>query len=155
GKSEKLLNMVAKPNEFITTILIGNNIANVVLATLVTTLAIQYGFSVGLASAILTVTIIIFSEVIPNSIAAAYLQGIAFLVQPVIRFFIIILKPVTYILNWPTGAITSALSRGQQNDESISKEELRAMVDIADSEGTFNQVESYRIKGVMDFYNLD
>src|SRR5690625_1863811 len=154
-RSEKLLNMVAKPNEFITTILIGNNIANIVLPTLVTTLAIQYGFSVGLASAILTVTIIIFSEVIPKSIAAAFPERVAFLVQPIIRFFIIIFKPVTFILNWMTGTITRALSKGQQNDESISKEELRAMVDIADSEGTFNQVESYRIKGVMDFYNLD
>src|SRR5699024_3545253 len=155
GKSEKLLNMVSKPNEFITTILIGNNIANILLPTLVTTLAIKYGFSVGLASANLTVTIIIFSEVIPKSIAAAFPERIAFLVQPIIRFFIIILKPVTYILNWLTGANTSALSKGQQNDESISKEELRAMANIADSEGTFNQVESYRIKGVQNFYNLD
>jgi len=154
-KSEKLLNMVSKPNEFITTILIGNNIANILLPTLVTTLAIQYGFSIGLASAILTVTIIIFSEVIPKSLAATFPERIAFLVQPIIRFFIIIFKPVTFILNWMTGIITRTLSRGQQGDESISKEELRAMVDIADSEGTFNQVESYRIKGVMDFYNLD
>ncbi|MFZ0476602.1 MAG: CNNM domain-containing protein, partial [Halobacillus sp.] len=68
-KAESLLQLVSKPSEFITTILIGNNIANILLPTLVTTLAIQYGFSVGLASAILTVTIIIFSEVIPKSIA--------------------------------------------------------------------------------------
>src|SRR5699024_12645567 len=32
---------------------------------------------------------------------------------------------------------------------------LRSMVDIADSEGTFNEAESNRIKGVLDFYNLD
>lgn len=154
-KSEKLLNMVSKPNVFITTILIGNNIANIVLPTLVTTLAIKYGVNVGLASAILTVTIIIFSEVIPKSVAAAFPERISFLVQPIIRFYIIILKPVTFVLNWLTGTITSALSKGQQNGESISKEELRTMVDIADSEGTFNEVESNRIKGVLDFYNLD
>src|SRR5690625_291617 len=81
-KSEKILNIVSKPNEFITTILIGNNIANILLPTLVTTLAIQYGFSIGLASAILTVTIIIFSEVIPKSLAATFPERIAFLVQP-------------------------------------------------------------------------
>ena len=65
-KAKKLLELVSKPSEFITTILIGNNIANIILPTLVTTLAIQYGFNVGLATAILTVLIIIFSEVIPN-----------------------------------------------------------------------------------------
>ena len=154
-KAENLLNLVSKPGEFITTILIGNNIANIVLPTLVTTLAIQYGFNIGLASAILTVTIIVFSEVIPKSVAAAFPERIAFLVYPIIRFFVFIFKPVTIVLNWLTGFITRALSKGQPNDVSISKEELRAMVDIADLEGTFNQGESHRIKGAFDFYNLN
>ncbi len=154
-KSEKLLHLISRPSEFITTILIGNNIANILLPTLVTTLAIQYGFSVGLASAILTVTIIIFSEVIPKSIAAAFPDRIALMISPVIRFFVFIFKPVTVVLNWITGFITRALAKGQSHEVSISKEELRTMVDIADSEGTFNKAESHRIKGVLDFYNLN
>ncbi|UOR13257.1 hemolysin family protein [Halobacillus amylolyticus] len=154
-KAEKLLDLVSKPGEFITTILIGNNIANILLPTLVTTLAIQYGFNVGLASAILTVTIIVFSEVIPKSVAAAFPDRIALLVSPIIRLFVVVFKPVTIVLNWLTGFITRFLAKDQPNDVSISKEELRAMVDIADSEGTFNQAESHRIKGVLDFYNLN
>lgn len=154
-KAEKLLDLVSKPSEFITTILIGNNIANILLPTLVTTLAIQYGFNVGLASAILTVTIIVLSEVLPKSIAAAFPDRIAFLVYPIIRFFVIVFKPVTFVLNGLTGYITKALSKDQPTDISISKEELRTMVEIADAEGTFNQVESHRIKGVLDFYNLN
>ncbi|WP_431799914.1 hemolysin family protein [Halobacillus andaensis] len=154
-KSEKLLDLVSKPSEFITTILIGNNIANILLPTLVTTLAIQYGFSVGLASAILTIVIIIFAEVIPKSIAAAFPDRIANIVYPVIRFFVIVFKPVTIVLNWLTGAITKVLSKNQEEDVSVSKEELRTMVDIANSEGTFDQTESYRIKGALDFYNLN
>ncbi|RDY72729.1 DUF21 domain-containing protein [Halobacillus trueperi] len=154
-KAGKLLDLLSHPSEFITTILIGNNIANILLPTLVTTLAIEYGFSVGLASAILTVTIIIFSEVIPKSVAAAFPDRIALTVYPVIRFFVIIFKPITIVLNRLTGFITNALSKGQTNESSISKEELRTMVDIADSEGTFNEAESHRIKGVLDFYNLN
>jgi putative hemolysin len=154
-KAENLLNLVSKPSEFITTILIGNNIANILLPTLVTTLAIQYGFSVGIASAILTVTIIVFSEVLPKSVAAAFPDRISFLVYPVIRFFVIVFKPITFVLNWLTGFITRALSKDQTNDASISKEELRTMVDIADLEGTFNKAESHRIKGVLDFYSLN
>ncbi|MGP4069509.1 hemolysin family protein [Halobacillus sp. B29] len=154
-KAENLLQLISRPSEFITTILIGNNIANILLPTLVTTLAIQYGFSVGLASAILTVTIIIFSEVIPKSIAAAFPDRISLLVSPVIRFFVFVFKPITIVLNKLTGVITKALDKGQPNEVSISKEELRTMVDIADSEGTFNEEESLRIKGVLDFYNLN
>ncbi|TGB02455.1 hemolysin family protein [Halobacillus salinus] len=154
-KAEKLLNLVSKPSQFITTILIGNNIANILLPTLVTTLAIQYDFSVGLASAILTVTIIIFSEVIPKSVAATFPDRIALAVSPVIRFFVVLFKPITVALNKMTDAITKALSKGQVQEASVSKEELRLMVDIADSEGTFHPVESDRIKGVLDFYNLN
>src|SRR5699024_6552486 len=154
-KAQKLLDLLSKPSQFITTILIGNNISNILLPTLVTSLAIQYGFNVGLASAILTIIIIVFSEVIPKSVAAAFPNRISMAVSPVIRFFVIVFKPVTIVLNWLTDKITNVLSKGESDDVSVSKDELRSMVDIADSEGTFNEAESNRIKGVLDFYNLD
>lgn len=154
-KAQKLLDLLSKPSQFITTILIGNNISNILLPTLVTSLAIQYGFNVGLASAILTIIIIVFSEVIPKSVAAAFPNRISMAVSPVIRFFVIVFKPVTIVLNWLTEKITNVLSKGESDDVSVSKDELRSMVDIADSEGTFNEAESNRIKGVLDFYNLD
>src|SRR5690625_5197393 len=93
-------------------------------------LAIDYGFNIGIASAILTVTIIVFSEVIPKSIAASFSERIAFLVYPVIRFFVILFKPITFLLNKFTGYITRALSKGEVEDVSVSKDELRAIIDI-------------------------
>ncbi|GAA0593159.1 CNNM domain-containing protein [Virgibacillus siamensis] len=155
NKSGKLLKLVSRPSEFITTILIGNNIANILLPTLVTTLAIQYGINVGIASAVLTITIIVFSEVIPKSVAAAFPERISFLVYPIIRFFVTIFKPITFVLNWLTGSITKTLSKGEAEPVSVSKEELRAIVEIADSEGMLKKDESYRIKGVLDFHNLN
>src|SRR5690625_112770 len=154
-KSEKLLALVSKPGEFITAILIGNNVANILLPTLVTMLAIDYGFNVGIASAILTIVIIVFSEVLPKSVAASFPDRIAYAVYPVIRFVVTIFKPITIMLNALTDFIINLLSSNQEEDVSISKEELRAMVDIAGSEGTFHKEESHRIKGVLDFYNLN
>ncbi|MUK88540.1 DUF21 domain-containing protein [Ornithinibacillus sp. L9] len=154
-KSEKLLTIVSRPDEFITTILIGNNIANILLPTLVTMVAIDYGVNVAVASALLTIVIIIFAEVIPKSIAAAFPDRIAYLIYPVIRFLIFLFKPLTILLNGMTGLIVRLLSRGEEENNTISKEELRAMVDIAGTEGTFKEEESHRIKGVLDFYNLN
>ncbi|MFC3041102.1 hemolysin family protein [Virgibacillus xinjiangensis] len=154
-KSAKLLDLLSKPSEFITAILIGNNISNILLPTLVTMLAIEYGFNVAIASAILTITIIVFAEVIPKSIAAAFPDRIAYIVHPVIRIVMIIFKPLTWMFNKLTGLIIHMLSNGEFKKVSISKEELRAMVDIAGSEGTFKEDESFRIKGVLDFYNLN
>src|SRR5690625_2903210 len=108
------MGIVSKPSEFITTILIGNNIANIILPTLVTIMALEYGWNVAAASAVLTITIILIAEVLPKSIAAAFPESIAYLVMPIIRMVIIILKPVTVVLNFLTDNITKVLSRGEQ-----------------------------------------
>lgn len=154
-KAEKLFKLVSNPSEFITTILIGNNISNIILPTLVTTMAIDYGWSVAIASFVLTMTIIVFAEVIPKSIAAAFPEQISYLVAPVIRLTVVILKPVTIILNAMTDAITNALSRGQKPAWTVSKDEILNLVEIADSEGALGKTESERLKGILDFRNLN
>jgi len=153
--AEKLLDLTSKPSEFITTILIGNNIANILLPTLVTAMAIDYGISVAVASASLTISIIVLAEVIPKSVAAAFPERVALTVRPVISFFVVIFKPITIVLNWLTDTITRVLSKGEIEKSSVSKDELRTIVDIADSEGVFAKHESYRIRGVLDFRELN
>ncbi|GAB3798376.1 hemolysin family protein [Virgibacillus kimchii] len=154
-KSEKLLKLVSKPEQFITSILIGNNIANILLPTLVTMVAIEYGWNVAAASAALTIFIIVFSEVIPKSIAATFPNQIAYVIYPVIRFVIILFKPITIMLNGITNYIIRVLSRGEQTEASVSRDEIRAMVDIARTEGIFKKEESHRIKGVLEFRELN
>lgn len=154
-QSQKLLELVSKPDELITAILIGNNIANIMLPTFVTIIAIKYTFNVGVATGILTVVLIIFAEVLPKSIAASFADKIAYSVYPIIRVLLIILKPVTLLLSTFTRAIIKLLLKNESNSVSVSKEELITMVDIATVEGTFKNEETQRIKGVIDFYTLD
>ncbi|SFO91734.1 hemolysin family protein [Salibacterium halotolerans] len=153
--SQKLLHMISRPDEMITAILIGNNISNITLPTLVTIVALDYGINVGIASAALTVTIIIFSEVLPKSTAATFADRIAYLVAPVIRAVMTVFKPLTFLLSHFTGAVIRIISKGEKEQSSFSKEELKTMVDIGSSEGTFESDETQRIKGVIDFYNKD
>ena len=153
-KSAKLSKLLTKPSEFITTILIGNNIANIILPTLVTVLAVDIGMNVGVATAITTVAIIIISEVIPKSVAATYPDRMSRLVYTPISFFVTVFKPVTKLLNWLTDMINNLLSKGQEDQQRLSKEEIRQMVTIAGSEGAFNEMERNRIQGVMDFEQL-
>src|SRR5699024_12159335 len=88
-------------------------------------------------------------------IASAFCCWIARIVYPVIHFVVLLFKPLTMFPNSFTGLITRALTKGQKRDLSISKEDLRTMVDISGAEGAFLQGESYRIKGVFDFYHLN
>lgn len=154
-KAAKLLGVISKPGEFITTILIGNNIANILLPTVVTAMAIDYGWSVAIASAALTVTIILFAEVIPKSIAAAFPEQISNIVRPPITLIIIIFKPLTIILNFITDNITKILSRGEQPAWTVSKDELVNLIDIANAEGVLKVRERDRIKGILDFRDLN
>ncbi|RLL41771.1 DUF21 domain-containing protein [Oceanobacillus piezotolerans] len=154
-KSERLFELISNPSKYSTSILIGKKIANILLATLATMMAIAYEFNVAVAIAILTVIIIIFSEVVPKSTAAALPDKIAYVVYPIIRAVVVVLKPITIMVNALIGFITKSLSKGQVDTVSISKEEFRAMIDIADLEGTFEKDESFRIKGVLDFEDLN
>ncbi|MRH45095.1 DUF21 domain-containing protein [Aquibacillus halophilus] len=153
--SKKLLKLLSKPNELLTAILIGNNISNIMLPTLVTIVAIEHGFSVGIATAILTFFLIVFAEVLPKSIAATFSDRVAYYVAPFIRFLVIILKPLTILLSKFTSMIISLLSKGRTEETTVSKEELKTMVDIALTEGTFQSDETHHIKGAIDFYSKD
>lgn len=134
-KAKRLLALLNKPRDFITTILIANNSANIVLPTLVTILAVQHGWNVGIASLVITVVVIIVSEVIPKSIAATYPDAISKLVYPVIHLFVVILTPITKILNGLTGLINRMLANDKFQSQTMSKEEVRTMVTIAGAQG--------------------
>jgi putative hemolysin len=58
------------------------------------------------------------------------------------------------ILNGLTDSIHHALTKNQESEQKYSKEEIRQLVTIAGSEGAFNEMESKRIQGVMDFDKL-
>ncbi len=155
AKSQKLQKLIAKPDRMITTILIGNNIANIMLPTLVTTIAITRGWEVGVATAILTVILIIFGEVLPKTISATFADKVAYIVFPVISIMVVILMPLTWLLAQFTNIFIRIISKGTVKEATMTKEELRTMVDIASTEGTFEEDESERIKGVLDFPHKD
>ncbi|MFB4212335.1 CNNM domain-containing protein [Shouchella sp. JSM 1781072] len=154
-KSERLLKLVDNAEEFIPGILIANNVPNIILPSLVTIVAIDYGLNVGIATGILTVLIIIFAEVLPKSVAAAYPQKISYAVYPLTSLLLKILKPFTFLLNAFTRLVIRLLGRNDANQASFSKDEMRAMVDIGLTEGTFKNDEVYRLKGMLDFEHLN
>lgn len=154
-KAQNLQKLIAKPDRMITTILIGNNIANIMLPTLVTMIAIDRGWEVGLATAILTLILIIFGEVLPKTIAATFADKVAYIVAPVIRVLVVLFKPLTWLLAQFTNIFIRIISKGHVQEATMTKEELRTMVDIASTEGTFEEDESERIKGVLDFPHKD
>lgn len=100
--------------------------------------------SFGLISAVLTLLILIFSEIIPKTIGAIYWRQLALPAGRIIR--------VMVILTWPfvimAGFITRIISR-KQEEASVNREELSAMARIGHAEGVFSENESMIITNLV------
>lgn len=95
----------------------------------------------GLISAILTLLILVLSEIIPKTIGASYWRSLALPSTRIIRVLILITYPLVLLSELITKVFTP---RG--NQASMSREEVSAMVDVGTMEGIFRESESKLIK---------
>ncbi len=100
--------------------------------------------SFGIVSAILTLLILVLSEIIPKTIGASYWRTLAMPATPVIHFLVII----TYPLVWLSEYITKIFSSNREL-LSVSREEVSAMVAVASEEGVLGTKESKIIRNTI------
>jgi len=155
SRAIKLQKLISKPDQMITAILIGNNVSNIMMPTIVTMIGIERGWKVGLATGILTLVVIVFGEVLPKTIAATFADRVAYIVAPVINVLVILLTPITILLGAFTNIFIRIISKGAVTEATLTKDDLRSMVDIASFEGTFKADETLRLRGVLDFPDKD
>ena len=120
---EKIL---AKKEKMISTILIGNNLVNIVVSVYATSFAINFfgEFDLIFITILLTIFLVIFAEVMPKTYAFSNADKLALAVAPVINFFIFILTPATFI----TEMLAKIVSKPKIKDEDAKTEELRGMI---------------------------
>ena len=120
---EKIL---AKKEKMISTILIGNNLVNIVVSVYATSFAISFfgEFDLIFVTILLTIFLVIFAEVMPKTYAFSNADKLALAVAPVINFFILILTPATFI----TEMLAKVVSKPKIKDEGAKTEELRGMI---------------------------
>ena len=98
----------------------------------------------GIISAILTLLILIFSEIIPKTIGARYWRGLALVSGIIINTMVIITFPLVIL----SGYITKLFSRNM-NELSVSREEISAMANIGTEEGIFEEKENKIIQNLI------
>ncbi|KTD21480.1 HlyC/CorC family transporter [Legionella israelensis] len=128
----RVYTMLSRPDQLLSVILIGNTLANIVAST-VTTLIGQrvYGDAgVAIGTILLTMVILVFSEMTPKTLAALYPQQVAFLTSGPLRILQILFAPFVFIISWIAKAILRlfGLSVNRVHTEALSGEELRSMV---------------------------
>ena len=118
--------ILIKKEKMISTILIGNNLVNIIASVYATSFAINFFGEIDLVfvTILLTIILVMFAEVMPKTYAFRHADKTALTVAPVINLFIYILTPATFI----TENLAKIVSGPIINDEDAKTEELRGMI---------------------------
>lgn len=104
---------------------------------------------VGITSAVLTLLILVFSEIIPKTLGATYWRGLA----PAVARTLVFIEWSMLPLVWLSRGITRLLSRGEK-EASVSREEFTALAELGKEEGVFEEEESRILKNLFRFSSL-
>ncbi|WP_339410365.1 HlyC/CorC family transporter [Pseudomonas sp. EA_35y_Pfl2_R5] len=130
--AKRVTTLLSRPDRLLGTILVGNNVVNILAASIATVLAVDIWGEAGIAIATagLTIVVLIFGEITPKTLAALRPELVAFPASRVL----LLLQRLLYPVVWATSAISNALLRllgvdpSQRASDSLSTEELRSVV---------------------------
>ncbi|MEE4282797.1 MAG: HlyC/CorC family transporter [Pseudomonadales bacterium] len=124
--------LLERPDRLIGLILIGNNLVNIFASAIATVIAIRLWGDAGIfiATAALTLVILIFSEITPKTLAALHPERVAFPASLILWPLLKIFYPLVATVNWVTNGLLHLLGvdAKKQNDEHVSSDELRTIV---------------------------
>ena len=131
--AKRALKLLQRPDILLSSILIGNNFANILASAIVTIIMIDYfGGSVLLGSIILTLVILIFSEITPKTIASVYPENFATKSSWLLKLLVIIFKPLVWLTNIVSSRILKFFNvdpLGSASNDDLNTEELRTLLD--------------------------
>ena len=135
-------------------ILVGNNIVNILSASLATVLFVRLlgGAGVSVSTAVMTVIVLMFGEIAPKSIAKERPEKLALAFYPALSAILKLLTPIIFL----TGCWQKLVYRvfRPAEDRGITEEELITIVEEAENEGEIDEHESELIRSAIEFNDL-
>lgn len=152
-RAAKVLKVTENTDKMLSAILIGNNIVNLTASSISTTLTLKIFGSklVGIATGILTFLILVFGEITPKNVASKNAENMALAYIGVISFLVTLLTPVIFIVNTVAKFVISIFNKNGDDNNAVTEEELRAMVEYSHEEGVIENEEKKMIVNVVDF----
>ena len=155
-KAQKVLDISEKYDRMLSTILIGNNVVNILSASLATLLFVRWinettGPSV--STLVMTVIVLIFGEITPKTLAKERPEAFSMFSVSLLNFLMVILAPLTYILKKWQDTVSKVFKA--KDDEGITEEELITLVEEAEEDGNITDDESELIKSAIEFGDLE
>ena len=151
-KAARALKIAENFDKTLTTILVGNNIVNILSTSLGTVICTElFGAKgVGIATAAMTVLILIFGEIMPKSLAKENAEKFALAFGGLLNEFIVVLTPVTFIFRGLKNLVSKIFKSGS-DAPSVTEDELKYIIDEIEEEGVLEEQESDLVRSALEF----
>ncbi|MFN3719884.1 MAG: HlyC/CorC family transporter [Rhizobium rhizophilum] len=151
--------LIERRDRLIGALLIGNNLVNILASSLTTSLFLGlFGDSgVAIATILMTILLVIFSEVLPKSWAISAPERFALVVAPLVRPFVAVVGPLSSLVNWIVRKLLGLFGVSISGEASMlsAHEELRGAVALLHREGSVIKADRDRLGGVLDLGELE
>ncbi|PVB61444.1 HlyC/CorC family transporter [Labrenzia sp. 011] len=151
--------LIASRERLIGALLLGNNLVNILASALATSVFMTlFGEAgVALATLVMTVLVLVFSEVLPKTWAISNPERFAVAVSPIVRLVVAVFGPVVIGVEWIVRHILKLVGVDVHDDRSIlsALDELRGAVDLQHIEGALEKGERDRLGGLLDLAELE
>lgn len=153
-RAMKVLALSEDYDRLLSTILIGNNIMNILSTSLATVLFVNLLGTVGVSvsTVVMTVALLLLGEIAPKSIARVMSETIAFSFYPLLRLIVWFFTPLNYLMGcWQ--ALVGRLVKAK-DDHGVTEEELITLVEEAQNGGEIDEHESELIRSAIEFNDM-
>lgn len=155
--AKKVLTMADCYDKMLSTILIGNNLVNIVATSLSTMLFVSViannDLAVTVSTVVMTLLVLIFGEITPKTLAKKRSDSFVRFSAPILSFLSALLTPLVFVFNLWQSLISKLF--GGENAAAVTEQELLTMVDEATEDGEIDEQEGELIKNAVKFYDLD
>ena len=131
--AKRALSLLKRPDQLLSAILVGNNFANILASAIVTIIMLNYfGGNVLLGSIILTVVILIFSEITPKTIATIKPESFATKSSFILKILVTLFKPIIFFTNSLSRLILRIFKLDAKDatlNDNLNTEELRTLLE--------------------------
>ncbi len=171
-KAKQIEKMLKEPSKFLATIQIGITLAGFLssafasdtfadmLAPILNNLIPAVSLGVWRSVSIIIITIIlsfftlVFGELVPKRLAMKHYEKISYATIGVIRAISIVTAPFVKLLTVVTNAISSIFGVGENEEETVTEEEIKMMINQGEEKGTIKEEEKELINNVFEFNDI-
>ena len=156
-KAKRSLDIAENFDQSLSTILIGNNIVNIAMATIATKIATDMWGSNNstllMTTLFITLLVLVFGEILPKSFAKQFAEKYLLLISTSLAGIMKVFFPVTWLFVQLKLGVNKLIGTGD-TEPTVTDEDVKALVEIGEEEGTFLSQEKELLHNAIEFDDI-